>query len=195
MSNSKISKAIFSWLIIFSIILLVSGCARWPDGPGPEPGEIDYQLKITVEVKGEINTNEGIYYIVLDTNENSADGPGDDISLWEDNYYYIKLENGLFHFAQKEEGSPEIDLVDSLSIGNKLEVTIALKDLGNPSSVDINVLTTDLENITYDSLDNGYFTINTKTLGSIPDILEDPVDSQDGADFDLVKVTAEITIY
>jgi len=95
MSNSKISKAIFSWLIIFSIILLVSGCARWPDGPGPEPGETDYQLKITVEVKGEINTNEGIYYIVLDTNENSADGPGDDISLWEDNYYYIKLKNNV----------------------------------------------------------------------------------------------------
>jgi hypothetical protein len=71
MSNSKIPKAIFSWLIIFSIILLVSGCARWPDGPGPEPGETDYQLEITVEVKGEINTDEGIYYIATHSMDQS----------------------------------------------------------------------------------------------------------------------------
>jgi hypothetical protein len=194
MSNSKIPKAIFSWLIIFSIILFVSGCARWPDGPGPGPDETKYQLEITVEVKGEINTDEGIYYIVLDADSESIDGPVADINFWDADYYYIKLENDFFYFAQKEEGSPEIQLVDSLYSGNKLQVTIALSDLGNPNSLDINVLTTDSDNNIYDSLDNSYFTINTN-LGSKPPINDQEGDSGDGGvDFDIVKVTAQITI-
>jgi hypothetical protein len=193
MSNSKIPKAIFSWLIIFSIILLVSGCARWPDGPGPEPGETDYQLEITVEVKGEINTDEGIYYIVLDADSESIDGPVADVYFWDADYYYIKLENGFFYFAQVKDDFESTFYGGSIVSTNKFQVIITLSDLGNPSSVDINVLTTDSENITYDSLDNGYFTINAKTLGSIPDI-DDSVDSQDGVDFDIVRVTAQITI-
>jgi hypothetical protein len=193
MSNSKIPKAIFSWLIIFSIILLVSGCARWPDGPGPEPGETDYQLEITVEVKGEINTDEGIYYIVLDADSESIDGPVADVYFWDADYYYIKLENGFFYFAQVKDDFESTFYGGSIVSTNKFQVIITLSDLGNPSSVDINVLTTDSEKITYDSLDNGYFTINAKTLGSIPDI-DDSVDSQDGVDFDIVRVTAEITI-
>ncbi|WP_406607608.1 hypothetical protein, partial [Candidatus Infernicultor aquiphilus] len=75
-------------------------CARWLDGPGPEPGEIDYQLKITVEVKGEINTYDGIYYIVLDADSESIDGPSADINSWDDEYYYIRLENGFFYFVK-----------------------------------------------------------------------------------------------
>jgi hypothetical protein len=192
MSNSKISKAIFSWLIIFSIILLVSGCARWPNGPGPGPGETDYQLKITVEVKGEINTAEGIYYIVIDADSESIDGPVADINFWEDDYYYIKLENGSFSFAQVKDDIESTFYGGSIS-GNKLQATIALIDLGNPSSIDINVLTTDSENNTYDSLDS-YFSISTD-LGSSEDILDSEGDSGDGGvDFDLVRVTAQITI-
>jgi hypothetical protein len=192
MSNSKIPKAIFSWLIIFSIILLVSGCARWPNGPGPGPGETDYQLKITVEVKGEINTAEGIYYIVIDADSESIDGPVADINFWEDDYYYIKLENGSFSFAQVKDDIESTFYGGSIS-GNKLQATIALIDLGNPSSIDINVLTTDSENNTYDSLDS-YFSISTD-LGSSEDILDSEGDSGDGGvDFDLVRVTAQITI-
>jgi hypothetical protein len=192
MSNSKIPKAIFSWLIIFSIILFVSGCARWPDGPGPGPGETDYQLKITVEVKGEINTAEGIYYIVIDADSESIDGPVADINFWEDDYYYIKLENGSFSFAQVKDDIESTFYGGSIS-GNKLQATIALIDLGNPSSIDINVLTTDSENNTYDSLDS-YFSISTD-LGSSEDILDSEGDSGDGGvDFDLVRVTAQITI-
>jgi hypothetical protein len=192
MSNSKIPKAIFSWLIIFSIILLASGCARWPNGPGPGPGETDYQLKITVEVKGEINTAEGIYYIVIDADSESIDGPVADINFWEDDYYYIKLENGSFSFAQVKDDIESTFYGGSIS-GNKLQATIALIDLGNPSSIDINVLTTDSENNTYDSLDS-YFSISTD-LGSSEDILDSEGNSGDGGvDFDLVKVTAQITI-
>ena len=196
MSNSKIPKAIFSWLIIFSIILFVSGCARWPDGPepGPEPGETDYQLKITVEVKGEINTDEGIYYIGLDANSQSIDGPEEDIILWDDEYYYLKLENGFFSFAQVKDGVESTFYGGSIISTNKFQVIITLSDLGNPNSVDINVLTTDSDSNTYDSLDN-YFTINTD-LGSSVEITDSEGDlwEDGGVDFDLVKVTAQITI-
>jgi hypothetical protein len=192
MSNLKIPKVIFSWLIIFSIILLISGCARWPDGPGPEPGETDYQLKITVEVKGEINIDEGIYYIVLDADSESIDGPGDDISLWDDDYYYIKLDNGFFYFAQVKDDVPSTFYEGSFN-GNKLQATIALSDLGDPKSIDINVVTTDSDNYTYDSLDS-YFSISTD-LGSSEDISDSEGDSGDsGVNFDLVRVTAQITI-
>jgi hypothetical protein len=193
MSNSKIPKAIFSWLIIFSIILLVSGCARWPDGPGPEPGETDYQLEITVEVKGEINTDEGIYYIVLDADSESIDGPGEDIIFWDDEYYYIKLENGFFYFAQVKDDAESTFYGGSIVSTNKFQVIIAISDLENPSSIDINVLTTDSDNNTYDSLDS-YFSISTG-FGSSNDISDSEGDSGDGGvDFDIVKVTAEIKI-
>jgi len=194
MSNSKIPKAIFSWLIMFSIILLVSGCARWPDGPGPEPGETDYQLNITVEVAGEINTYDGIYYIGLDANNQSIDGPEEDIILWDDEYYYLKFENNLFSFAQVKDGVESTFNGVSIVSTNKFQVIIALSDLGNPNSVDINVLTTDSDSNTYDSLDN-YFTINTD-LGSSEDITDSEGDLWEGGgvDFDLVKVTAQIIL-
>jgi len=192
MSNSKIPKAIFSWLIIFSIILFVSGCARWPDGPGPEPGETDYQLKITVEVKGEINTDEGIYYVVLDADSESIDGPVADINFWDDEYYYIKLENDFFSFAQVKDEVESTFYGGSFS-GNKLQATIALSDLGDPESIDINVVTTDSDNYTYDSLDS-YFSISTD-FGSSKDIPDSEGDSGDGGvDLDLVKVTTQIII-
>jgi hypothetical protein len=193
MSNSKIPKAIFCWLIIFSIILFVSGCARWPDGSGPGPVGTNYQLKITVEVKGEINTYEGIYYIVLDADGDSIDGPGEDLTLWDGEYYYLKLENGFFYFAQVKDGFESIFYGGSIVSTNKFQVTIALSDLGNPNSVDINVLTTDSDNYTYDSLDN-YFTIGTD-LGSSEDMPDSEGDSGDGGvNFDIVMVTAQITI-
>ena len=178
-------------LLAIGLMVVVMGCARWPDGPGPGPGEPEYQLKITVEVKEQINTDEGIYYIVLDADGNPVDGPRDDILFWEDSYYYIKLENGFFYFAQVEEGSPELQLTDSLYSGNKLQVIIAVSDLEDPNSVDINVITTDLDNNTYDHLDS-YFTISTG-FGSSKDISDSEGDSGDGgADLDINNVTAEI---
>jgi hypothetical protein len=171
----------------------VSGCARWPDGPGPEPGETDYQLEITVEVKGKINTEEGIYYIALDADSELIDGPGEDIIFWDDEYYYIKLENGFFYFAQVKDDFESTFYGGSIVSTNKFQVIIALSDLENPSSIDINVLTTDSDNNTYDSLDS-YFPISTG-LGSSEDIPDSEGDSGDGGvDFDIVRVTAQITI-
>lgn len=188
----NVKRAII-FLLIIGMMAVVSGCARWPDGPGPGPGEPEYQLEITVEVAGVINSSDGMYYIVIDTDENSVTGPGYDISFWDDRFYYIKLEYGFFYFAQKEEGSPELYLADSLISGNKIQVTIALSDLEDPNSIDINVITTDSDNNTYDHLD-GYFTINTTVLGETEEgVVSEGGSEEGGADFDIINVTAEIT--
>ena len=182
-------------LLIIGTLAVVSGCARWPEGPEPEPGT-DYQLELTVEVAGEINSYDGIYYIVLDADEESIDGPGENLFFWDDDFYYVKLENGFFSFAKVEEGSPELDLTDHSYSENELQVTIALSDLGSSSSIDINVITTDSGNNTYDHLDD-YFTVNTTVLDS-PVIREDSEEGdsgEGGADFDIVKVTAVITTF
>ena len=176
------------------VMVVVSGCVRFPI-PEPEPSEPEYQLEITVEVAGNINSgldDDGIYYIVLDADGDSATGPGDDISSWDDNYYYIKLDNWGFYFAKVEEGSASIPLTDSSYSENKLQVTIALSDLiEDPNSIDINVVTTDSENNTYDYLD-GYFTISTD-FGSSKNITDTEGDSgEGGVDFDIINVTAAI---
>jgi len=188
MGIMNVKKAIILLLMI-GIMVIISGCARWPYEPGPEP-ETDYQLEITVEVAGTINSYDGIYYIVLDADGNSATGPGYDISFWDDRFYYIKLEDGFFDFAQNEEGSPDLYLADSLISDNMIQVTIALSDLENPNSVDINVVTTDSENKIYDHLDS-YFTISTIINSTGEGIVSG--DGTGGENFDIVKIEALIT--
>jgi len=196
MGIMKVKKAIIIFLMI-GIMVIISGCARWPDGPGPGPGEPEYQLKITVEVAGAMNPDEGegIYYIVLDADGNSVDGPGDDILFWEDEYYYVQLDEWGFYFSRVEEGSPSISLTDSSYSENKLQVTISLGDLEDPqNSIDFNVITTDSDNNTYDYLDN-YLTIST-TLGSTVEDIDFQDDLEEGGeDFDIIKVTAEIITF
>jgi len=185
----KVKRAIMILLMV-GVMAVVSGCARWPDGPGPGPGT-DYQLEITIEVTGEINSYSGTYYVVMDADGNSATGPEYDILSWDDRFYYIKLEDGFFDFAQVKDDFESTFDGGSFS-GDKIQVTIALSDLEDPSSVDINVVTTDSDNNTYDYLDP-YFTINTD-FGSSKNITDTEGDSGDGgADFDIVEVTAVVT--
>jgi len=186
----NVKRAII-FLLAIGVMAVVTGCARWPYEPGPEP-ETDYQLEITVEVAGTINSYDGIYYIVLDADGNSATGPGYDISFWDDRFYYIKLEDGFFDFAQNEEGSPDLYLADSLISDNMIQVTIALSDLENPSSIDINVVTTDSENKIYDHLDS-YFTINTQLGLTGEGVVSEGGSEEGGPDFDIKKVNAVIT--
>jgi len=189
MEIMNVKRAIIIFLMI-GTLTVVAGCARWPEGPEPEPGETEYQLEITVEVSGIIDSSKGMYYIVMDADGNSATGPGYDISFWDDKFYYIVLEDGFFYFAQKVEGSPELYLADSLISGNTIQVTIALSDLEKPNSIDINVVTTDSDNNTYDHLDS-YFTISN-VLGSTGEGVISG-GGTGGADFDIVKATAVIT--
>jgi len=185
----KVKEAIIIFLMI-GIMVIISGCARWPYGPEPEPGT-DYQLEITVEVAGEINADNGIYYIVLDVDGESADGPESDFFFWDDDFYYIRLDDTSFYFGQKKDEI--LQPFNGNIIGeSKLQVTIALSDLEDPDSIDINVITTDSENNTYDHLDS-YFTINT-ILGSTEEgVISEGGSEEGGPDFDIVKVTAEIT--
>ena len=186
----NVKRAII-FLLTIGILVVVSGCARWPDGPNGNGGTENYQLEMTVEVAGEINTYDGIYYIVLDADGKPATGPMGDILPWDDSYYYIKLMDGFFYFAKPEEDFGNYD--GEISDDRKsFQVTIALSDLGDPSSVDINVVTTDSEGNNYDHLDS-YFTISTD-WGSIQNKIDSSDDSGDGGpNFDIIKVTAEIT--
>ena len=188
-------KRVIIILLVIGIILVASGCARWPDGPGPgpEPGETEYQLQITVQVLGELNVSDGIYYIVLDNNGNPADGPGEEVDGWNDDYYYVKLDYWGFDFARVDEGSTPIELTDSSISDDEFQVTISLSDLGEiEDSVDFNVVTTDLDNNTYDYLDS-YLNIGT-TFGSMAEDYDSPGDSEnDEDDFDIIGVIAEIT--
>lgn len=192
MRITKVKRAIIIFLMI-GVMVIISGCARWPEEPEPEPGT-DYQLEITVEVAGEINSYDGIYYIVLDANENLVDEPGGNVEDWEDDFYYVKLDGMGFHFAQVKDDSESLFGEGNIS-GNILEVTIALSDLGDPNSVDINVVTTDSENETHDHLDS-YFTIYTDLGSTEEGIVSEGGSEEGGPDFDIVKVTAEIiTLY
>jgi len=191
----KVKRAMILLLII-GIMVVVTGCARWPNGPGPGPGETEYQLEITVEVAGVINSSEGIYYIVMDADGNPVTGPGYDISLWEGNFYYVKFDYLGCYLYPKEEGSV-ITLTSSIFDNEKkLRMTIALSDLGVPSdidfSIDINVVTTDSDGYTtYDYLDD-YFNISTALYSAGEGISLNDLED-DEADFDIVKVTAVIT--
>ena len=179
-------------VLVIGIIGWMSGCARWPT-PEPPPGETEYQLRITVEVKGEINVTEGIYYIVFDADSDSTDGPGDDLNLWDDDYYYIMLDEWGFSFAQVKDDFESTFYGGSITGNNKFQITIAISDLGDPTRIDINVLTSDSDNYTYDSLSDGYFFIST-SYGSSKTISDSEGDSGDGGeDFDINKVTAVIT--
>jgi len=187
----KIKLGIYLLLIVIAVTLLSTGCARWPHGTEPGPGT-EYQLKITVQVLGELNVNDGIYYIVLDNNGNSADGPGGEVADWEDEYYYVQLDDWGFDFTQVEEGSSSIVLTDSLISDDEFQVTISLSDLGEiEDSIDFNVVTTDLDNNTYYYLDD-YLTIGT-TLGSMAEDYNSSSDLENNEDdFDIIGVIAEI---
>ena len=180
-------------LLMIGIVAVVAGCARWPEGPEPEPSEPEYQLKITVEVAGEINADEGIYYIVFDADSDSTDGPGDDINSWDDDYYYIMLDGMGFSFAQVKDDFESTFYGGNITDTNKFQITIAISDLEDPIKIDINVLTTDSDNHTYDFLSDGYFFIST-SYGSSKTISDSEGDSGEGGeDFDIKKVTAIIT--
>ncbi|MBC8499675.1 MAG: hypothetical protein H8D39_04005, partial [Candidatus Atribacteria bacterium] len=135
MGTINLKRAIIILLMI-GIMVIISGCARWPEGPEPEPGETEYQLEITVEVSGIIDSSYGMYYIVMDADGNLATGY--DVSFWDNWFYYVKLKDGFFDFAQVQDDFESIFDGGSFS-GDKIQVTIALSDLEDPNSIDIKI--------------------------------------------------------
>ena len=181
-------------LLMIGILAVVAGCARWPYEPGPEPGT-DYQLEITVEVAGNINSgleDDGIYYIGINPEGNTKPGPDSNLDSWQGEYYYIKLDDYGCNLYSKDESASPISLNNCLYNGNELKIKFFLSDLGErETSIDVNVITADSNDSVYDYLDdciNISTTLYAEGEGiSLNDLEEDEVD------FDITEVSVEIT--
>jgi len=180
-------------LLMIGIIAGVSGCARWPE-PEPEPPGTEYQLEIKVEVAGEINSDEGIYYIGLNPDGDTKPGPDSYLDSWQGEYYYIKFDNWGCNLYSKDESASPISLNNYSYNGNELKIKFFLSDLGElETSIDVNVVTAYAysNDSVYDYLDNCInisTTLYTEGEGISSNDLE-----EDEANFDIVKVEALIT--
>ena len=190
----NMKKAIIVLLMI-GIIAGVSGCVRWPTPDPPDPPDPEYQLEITVEVKGNISSgldNDGIYYIGINPDGDTEPGPDSDLDYWQGEYYYIKFDNMGCSLYSKDESASPIALNNYSYDGSELKIIFFLSDLGElEASIDVNVVTADSNDSVYDYLD---YCININTVLyttgegiSLYDLEEDE------ADFDIIEVFVEIT--
>jgi len=181
-------------LLIIGIIVVVSGCARWPE-PEPEPPEAEYQLEITVEVAGNINSgldDDGIYYIGLNPDGDTEPGPDSDLDLWQGEYYYIKLDEWDCNLYSKDESASPTSLNNYSYNGNELKIKFFLSDLGVlETSIDVIVVTADSNDSVYDYLED---CINISTiLYTIEEGISSNDLDEDDADYDILKATVRIT--
>ncbi|MGE4413159.1 MAG: hypothetical protein AB7E45_05700 [Candidatus Caldatribacteriota bacterium] len=187
-----------SLLLVFSVILVIffiNGCARWPEGPGGLEQKL-LVIRVDINGNGKINTEDGNYYIVFDTKEDTQSPPPEDIDDWEEGYYYIKLDNYGFCFGQWD--SP----CQYTSVGLKgekyFQINLDLDDLGNPEKIFMNVITTDKEEETYDYIDNpSELTIDTSwtNYNDYNKIEQDFLSDFAGSpDFDIIKVTTYLIV-
>ncbi len=174
-------------LIIFIIALILTGCARWPNGGGGDKKKL---LIIRVELgeSGKINADLGKYYLVFNTDSSATQPPSGYIDDWEKGYHYIKLDNMGFCFGKW--GS----VCQYSSIGDKGEkhfsINIKLDSLDNPEKIFMNVLTTDNKDKTYDSMANPFeLTIDTSIINFNKIVQDFTGDSEGGPDFDISKVS------
>jgi hypothetical protein len=176
---------------------MFNGCARWPEEPNGGNGNGQSLLRVRVDINenGTINTEEGNYYIVFDTDVDAPFGPSDDIEDWESGYYYIRLDSIGFFFGEVLDNGTSEQLINGIGGSDSddyFEVTLSLADLENPEGIYMNVITTDLDNNTYDALDPDFY-IETDLI--FPTTETDfPSDSAGGADFDITQVTATILV-
>ena len=190
----KIKLEIYLLLIVLAVTLLSTGCARWPEEPVPGPGT-EYQLEITVEVAGNINSgldDEGVYYIGINPEGDTKPGPDSDLDYWQGEYYYIKLDNWYCNLYSKDVSVSPISLNNYPYNGNELKIKIFLSNLGVlETSIDVNVVTADSSDSVYDYLDD-CININTSLYttgeGTSSNNLE-----EDEADYDIIKTSVKIT--
>jgi len=187
-------KRVIIILLTIGIMAVISGCVRYP-GPEPEPPETDYQLEITVEVAGNINSglaDEGVYYIGINPEGNTKPGPDSDLDSWQSEYYYIKLDNWGCNLHSKDVSALPISLNNYSYDGNELKIKFFLSNLGViETSIDVNVVTTDSNDSVYDYLDdciNISTSLYTTEEGTSSNNLE-----EDEADYDIIKTSIEIT--
>lgn len=196
MINIKILKKPFICLIIiFITVILVGGCARWPEGPngGNGTGQKLLTVKVDINSSGVIDTSNGYYYIVFDTDENSSFPPGDDIKNWEDGLYYIRLDEFGFFFGEIGKTVEEY-IGSSPSAETYFQIAINITKLGSPKRIFMNVLTTDKDGETYDYMENALsLTINDTDFVPYTNTVSDfQQDSSGGVNFDIVQVSTSI---
>ena len=184
-------KRVIIILLMIGIVAVAAGCARWPYGPEPEPGT-EYQLEITVEVAGEINPDEGIYYIGINPDGDTKPGPDNYLDSWQGEYYYIKLDNWGCNLYSKDESASPISLNNYSYNGNELKIKFFLSDLGElETSIDVNVVTADSNDSVYDYLDD-CINISTELYTEREGISLNDLE-EDKADFDIREVFVKIT--
>ncbi len=174
-------------LIIVIMALLITGCARWPDGGGGDKTKL-LIIRVELDENGKINTDLGKYYLVFNTTSSTTQPPSGYIEDWEKGYHYIKLDNMGFCFGKW--GSA----CQYSSIGEKGEkhfsINIKLDSLGNPEKIFMNILTTDNKDKSYDSMTNpSELTIDTSIINFNKIVQDFTGDSEGGPDFDISKVS------
>lgn len=190
-------KLLLYCIILFIASFLLTGCARWVDDPNGGGGTGEKQLTVKVEINnnGQINTDDGIYYIVFDTDKDASFPPDEYIENWEDGYYYVKLGN--FGSSFEEIGGAEQPFSGSQQGDNYFQVSISLTSMDNPEKISMNVLTTDTDNEVFDYLDFGLasnLTINDTSMIPSSNSVEDALgDSANGLNYDIYKVTTILT--
>ena len=181
-------------LLMIGILAVVSGCVRYPT-PEPEPPETDYQLEITVEVAGNINSgleDDGVYYIGINPEGNTKPGPDSDLDSWQGEYYFIRLDDLSCNLYSKDVSASPISLNNYSHDGNELKIKFFLSNLGVlETSIDVNVVTADSNDSVYDYLDD-CINISTTLYAEGEGISLNDLEG-DEADFDIIKTYVEIT--
>ncbi|KQC10570.1 MAG: hypothetical protein APR54_11870 [Candidatus Cloacimonas sp. SDB] len=183
--------------IIILFTFIINGCARWPDDPNGGNGIEQKLLTIRVDINstGVIDTNNGYYYIVFDTNENALSPPDDNIDDWEDDYYYIRLDEYGFYFG--EVGTTQEEYIGNIpSTDNYFQITVNFDKLGDPEKVFMNVITTDRNDEAYDYMnDASSLTISDTDFVPYNNIVSDfQQDSLGGVNFDIAQATVTILV-
>lgn len=181
----------FSFIVFLIIcsMLSINGCARWPNSGGGEEKKL-LIIKVDINDNGKINTDLGKYYIVLDTRKEANQPPSKDLDDWISGYHYILLDNMGFCFGKWGSICQSSTGVRSEKY---IQFNLDLDVLGNPDKIYLNVITTGLNDKTYDYIDNpSDLTIDTRITNFNKVVQDFMGDSTGGPDFDIIKVTISI---
>jgi len=169
------------FVILGLLAFLAAGCAR---GEQPHWG-VSKGVVITLTMRG--NIDSGVRYLVaLDTDGNIITGPDEDPADWS-GFYVFRWADSNFYFQDKT-GQEQFFSGGTLS-GSTLKMEIDLAQLGEPSTLEVMVVTTDRGGNVLDALGN-YFTVR---LGSQSYVYREDTPFDTGnASGDILRVEVEV---
>lgn len=169
------------FLVLGCLVLLVAGCAR---GEQPTWG-VSRGVVITLTVRGSVDPGVR-YFVAIDTDGNVLTGPDSDPAKWG-SFYVLWWADNNFYFRDKN-GEERFFTGGTVS-GSTVKMEIELSQLGDPSTLEIMVVTTDRGGNVLDSLGN-YFTVR---LGSQSyTFREDSPFDTEKASGDILRVEVEV---